>query len=233
MHEHDPEAAGALGGGGEDEFTLAHRQRRAAHEPRHRRPADQGDDHDDAIEAYVFVLGQRRRQAELVEVDRRQHDQERQQRQGDHAVGQAHQQGVQPAAVIARPEADDGADDGGDEGGDEADEERHLAAIEQAQEEIAPQLVGAERMAERGALEAVEQIDRLGVDAACRLDQGRRHGQRGKDDEQEPARHRQMVIEEAAPQQPPERARRPRLPTAAIRVSAYQPRRHDAAPVFL
>ena len=40
-------------------------------------------------------------EAELGQVDRPQHDQQRQQRQRDHAVGEAHQHRVQPAAEIA------------------------------------------------------------------------------------------------------------------------------------
>ena len=87
-----------------------------------------------------------RGQPELAEVDRREHDQQRQQRQRDHRVSQPHQQGVGAAAGVACDQTDRRAEQGRGERADQADEQRHLPAIEQAQQQVAAELVGAERM---------------------------------------------------------------------------------------
>ncbi len=68
------------------------------------------------------------------------------------AVGQPHQQSVvRPPAVDPATRPIDGAEHGGGERADQPDEQRHLPAIEQAQQHVAAELVGAERMLRRWA----------------------------------------------------------------------------------
>ena len=111
MPERDAAAPGAQRAGRAHIVLGAGGERGGAHQPGHRRPADQGHDSDDAEEAGIRPVVK----AELAEVDRRQHDQQRQQRQGDHAVGQPHERGIEGAAAIARQQAEARADQRGDE----------------------------------------------------------------------------------------------------------------------
>jgi hypothetical protein len=110
----------------------------------HRRPAGQRHDEDDAIERKGLGLGDLDRHADLARVDGRQDDQERQHGQRDHAVSDAHQHGIEPAAEIARHDADQRADDRREQRTRDADQQRHAAAVEQALEEIAAEIVGAQ-----------------------------------------------------------------------------------------
>ena len=87
-----------------------------------------------------------RRDAELLQIERREHDEQRQERQRDHAVGEAHQHRIEPAAAIAGDKSDRRAEDRGDQRGDDADEQRDPPAFEQPQQQIAADLVGAERV---------------------------------------------------------------------------------------
>jgi hypothetical protein len=115
-------------------------------------------------------------QAELGQVDRRQDDQQWQQRQGDDAVGQTHQEGVQRAAVVAGQEPERGADHGGEERGGQPDQQRHPAAVEQAQQQVAAELVGAQPVRGGRRLKARQQRHPVGVEPECGL--GQRRGQR-------------------------------------------------------
>ena len=113
----------------------------------------------------------------LVTSTRRQHDQQRQPGQGDDAIGQPHQQRVRAAADIAGRQPDQRADDGGGDGDDEADAERDAAALEQAQQQVAAELVRAQPMRGRRRLQACEQIRRIAVDAESHSDKRRRQHQ--------------------------------------------------------
>ena len=163
--------------------------------------AELGDQEDDTVEAHVLRGGEAFRQAELGEVDGHQHDQERQERQGDHRIGQAHEERVQGAAVVAGDKAQGGADDRRAERRGQADGEGDLAAVEQAQQQVAPQLVGAERVGGRGRGEAGQQVDPVGIEAEGGLDQGRGTGDGGEQHQHQQAREGQAVAQEAAPQE--------------------------------
>ena len=123
------------------------RSHHRTYQPRDRGPADQHHDQKDAVEAGALGTRQVLRNAELGQVDRRQHDQQRQKRQRDHRICEAHQQGVGAAAEIARDDADQGAEDRGGDRADQADEQGHLAAVEQAQQDIN---ANAHKVAESG-----------------------------------------------------------------------------------
>ncbi len=119
------------------------------------------------------------RHADFVEVERGEHDQQRQQWQRDNPIGEAHQQPVGPAAEIAGKKPDCGPDRRRGERRRNADRQRHAAAFEQPQQRVAAKLVGAERVRGRRSGEAVQQIDRGRIGAQNVRDQGSRGRCRG------------------------------------------------------
>ena len=83
-------------------------------------------------------------------------------------VGGAHQEGVEPAALVAGDHGDGDADDAGDEHDGERHEQRHAGAVDQAAEHVAAEVVGAEDVVRRAAgeprrLQAVGQVELLRV----------------------------------------------------------------------
>src|SRR5437764_709983 len=92
--------AGAEAACGADEIAVAGDERGAAHQPRRRRPADQHGERYDPNDADLVGLSDALGQAELMQVERGQHDQQRQQRQRDDGVGAAHQYPIGPAAGL-------------------------------------------------------------------------------------------------------------------------------------
>jgi hypothetical protein len=122
-------------------------QRRRARQARHADPAEQGEDGDEAGDVGCRFAA---RQAEAAGVHRRQHHQERQRRQGEHPVRDPHQHGVRPAAAPRREQADRGAERRRGHRHREADQERDARAEEEAEQDVAPQLVRAERVAAEG-----------------------------------------------------------------------------------
>ena len=201
MAEHDARRACPQRLGSAGEVACLERERLGAHQPCRRRPAGQGHDDHDAIEREGLGLGERGRDADLCRIDRRQHDQQRQERQGDHAIGEAHQRAVEPAAEIARDDADDGAQQRRQHGACDADQQRDPAAIQQTLQQVAAKVVGAEPVAGRGPFEAMEKIGRGGIDAPRRGDErsGERQGQQQCDEDERC--FRQTMPPEAAPQQ--------------------------------
>ena len=142
--------------------------------------------------------------AEGGDVDRGQDDQERQHRQRNHQVGEAHQQPVEPAAVVAGEDADDGADDGGEQRCRDPHQQRDPAAVEQPHQHIAAQLVGAERVGEAGTFQDAVQVHVPDVDAQHPFDHRREQGGENQDQQDEAADHRQPVAQETPQPQPPE-----------------------------
>ena len=113
--------------------VLLERDDLAAHDARRREPGRDGqrDDHRPEVDG-----------AE----DRERDDRERQVRQAVEGVEDAHQPVVEPAADEARDRAVEDADHHDRDGGGEADPDRDPAAERRAQEQVAAELIGAERM---------------------------------------------------------------------------------------
>ena len=65
-------------------------------------------------------------------------------REGEEDVGDAHQDRIDPASGVAGDRADDQADRGRDDGDQDDDVERQPRAVDDAGEDVAPQVVGAE-----------------------------------------------------------------------------------------
>ena len=81
---------------------------------------------------------------------------QQQRRQGQHDIGQAHEDRIDPSSVISRIEPDEDADDQGSQHGDGADGQRDAGAVQDAAEDVATQAVGAEgELARRGERHAV------------------------------------------------------------------------------
>jgi hypothetical protein len=123
-----------------------------------------------------------------MQVERGQHDQQRQERQRDDRVGAAHQYPVGPAAEITREEPDQGAERRRGERRRNADDERYPAAAEQPQQDIAAQFVGAERVDQRRPGQPVQQVDHIRIDAENRAEE--RRGKRCSRDRQQQKQRR-------------------------------------------
>ena len=106
--EHDPQVARAGGLRRLDVLLLAQREEDAAHDARDPRPEEE---REDDRHAPLTALTEQRRGGE----------QDGEQRQRQHEVGEAHQDVVDPAAVVAGDRADDEADDRRDDGDEDAD----------------------------------------------------------------------------------------------------------------
>ena len=169
---HDPERARPDRHSGPDVVALAHAQGRAPHQARRSRPAEQGHDRDDAHDARRLRHGPLGREAGLGEVQRREHDEEGEEGGGGHPVGKAHEGRVHPASEVARDETDEGSEEGGGEGARDPDRERHPPPVEEPKAGVAAELVGAEPVGERRALEAGEEVHPVGVEIAHRLHEG-------------------------------------------------------------
>ena len=165
--------------------ALAHAQGRAPHQAGGARPAEEGHDRDDAQYARRLRHRPLGRNAGLGEVQRREHDEEGEEGGGGHPVGEAHEGRVHPAPEVARDESDEGSEEGGGEGARDSDRERHPPPVEKPKAGVAAELVGAEPVGERRALEAGEEVHPVGVEAAHRLDEGG-----GEAQGREPREHR-------------------------------------------
>ena len=110
MRPHYVRRAGAEAARGPHEVAMPRHQRRAAHQPRGGRPADEDGKREDADEADLVRLRQRGRHANFCQIERGQYDQQWQEREGDDRVGGAHRDAVGPAADIARQQTDQRAE---------------------------------------------------------------------------------------------------------------------------
>jgi hypothetical protein len=77
----------------------------------------------------------------------RQHDHEKDEGDRIQDIDDSHHKSVDPAADEAGSGAPDDADDQADEGGGKADQQRHLAAIERAHEQVTVVGIGAQEIA--------------------------------------------------------------------------------------
>jgi hypothetical protein len=141
-----------------------------------------------------------------------QNDQDGEQRERDHPVGETHQNGIETAAEIAGYDTEHAADRRRNDGRGQPDDDRHAPAVEQPCQEIAAEIVGPERMRGRGAGEPVQEIGLGRIDPGERQDPGcgeageRQRRPEGRDGGEGRAR-------DAHPS-------RPSLPSSAIRGSS-------------
>ena len=111
-------------------------------------------------------VGQRQREHRGFERRRhqlRQRERQDQLRQGEKHVGDAHDRLGQPAAAIAGDEPERHADPVGDHDDDDRDFERAARAENDAGEDVAPEIVGAERKGGAGRLQALQQMGGGGI----------------------------------------------------------------------
>ena len=151
MHEHDAEVGRADAPGGLDvEVALGVEDRSADDARKARDSADTDRDH--------HFLEPR---AEDGDDDERQQDA----RKAELHVDDAHEHAVRPSAEVAGEQSDEPADRGGDDDGDDPDADRHAGAVDQAQEDVAAEVVGAEQVTRRaGRLERVAEALCVRVD---------------------------------------------------------------------
>src|SRR3546814_4147987 len=84
-----------------------------------------------------------------------------------------------------------------------SDQQRHLATVEQAHQEVAAEFVGAERMLRRRRLLGVEEVDQVAVDTEPGFHQGGSGGAEREQDQEDEAADRESVAQEAAPEHLP------------------------------
>ena len=119
--------------------------------------------------------------------DRGEEDREGQRRQGEPGVGKAHDDLVDPAAEIARDDAERRSDNAGENYRGKADYHRHPGAEDQPRQHVAAELVGAEqvfgsaaRLPER-RFEARRQAADLGIVGRQHIGENRHQGDRAED----------------------------------------------------
>src|SRR6056297_167156 len=189
--EDDPQVRRPGGARRHDVLLLLDGQHHAAHHPGDAGPEQQGE-HDRQAEGVTAE----------VEGEDRQHDQRR---NDQHDVDQLRDGDVDPAAEVGGQCSEQRADDRRHQGGDEADAQRVAATLGGAHEQVAADLVGAEGMVPRGAEQPVADVALIeGVVAQLRPED-----EQG-DDQHEPdgAGECQLVVQEALPGEPAERAGR-------------------------
>ena len=160
--EHDGQVAHADGPGALGELLVLERQDVRADDPRQLHPAQHADHHDEGPGIGAEQDGE--------------HDHEEHDRDAEQGVGHAHDQGVEPAAVVASDGAEPGPDGDGDDRGQDTDREGDAGRVHQAGEEIAADLVGAEGMLADGVCSI-----RVGFGsraASCGIKTRRRHRDR-------------------------------------------------------
>ena len=124
-HRAGPDRAGRL-----DVLLLLDRQRLPAHHPGDGRPGEERDHDDDLEQAGPEDHGQGERQHDIGE--------------RQHGVGEPGQHRVDPAAEVPGGHPDAHAENGADGRGREPDQQRDLRAVEDPDEQVAAEGVGAE-----------------------------------------------------------------------------------------
>ena len=196
MTEDDAPVASTRGPGGLDELLLTQREEL--------RPNDSGER---APEERSEQEGQRQRLVTLEDLAQRggSHDRHRKQRQAQDQVGEAHERGVDPTAVVAGDSPDQSPETGHHQPGQPGDGQAGAAAVDDAREDVPPEVVGAEPEAATGR-QQVGQAPCAVVDPLQRIRQRQEVGQhrRGDDDQQDEHRHHgKTVPHEPRAKQPP------------------------------
>ncbi len=125
-------------------------------------------------------------------------------RQHEDEIGEAHQQLIDPAAVVPGERPDDHADHHRDERDPEPDLQRLLERVQHAGELVAAELVGTTEVLPRGRLSRT--LEGGGVQLRVELvrrDHVREQRHPAQDDEDEQRDHRELVTEEAPADEPP------------------------------
>ena len=133
--EEQARATRAQRGGRLDEVALLDRQHLPAHDPRVHHPSRRGEAEDDVAQPQPHdgVDGQG----------------EQDERKGELHVGQAHERGRRPALHEARHEPEAAPDHRGGQHRAHADEEREARPVEDARQEVAPELIRPQGMPRR------------------------------------------------------------------------------------
>ena len=187
MHEHQPPGRAAQDARGFDEAPLAEGQDLRPHHAGGVLPEQQRHRQDDVPEA----------RAEK----RHQDDDERQIRDAERHVGQAHQHGVEPPAVVSRDDPDAGADQRHEERRHEAHREGRPRPVDELRENVPPHVRGPQRI--RAAGRAVGHQLVPADDRLLRIVRGEEGGAQRDQDEQRvdhDAGEREPVVLQDAPQ---------------------------------
>ena len=127
---------------------------------------------------------------------RRQRDGQDQERDRQHGVGDAADDGVDPAAAVARQQPDRHAEPERDRDRDDAGQQRGARAEDHAREEIAARFVGAEPVLQRGRL-ADRRPALLG--RVVGRDQRREDGDQHEQHDDDEAEHRALALQQTPP----------------------------------
>ena len=116
--------------------------------------------------------GQGRSAEHLAEVDGGHDDEHHEDRQRQEGVRKAHQQRIQPAAVIAREAADHESDQPRNQCDQQPDGNRHARSVHQPDEHVAAEFVGSQQVEAAEAFDEVLEPGKLV--AGCRGGRGLR-----------------------------------------------------------
>ena len=187
---------------GLDELLLLEREELRAYKACDGHPLQQADDrHDHDEDPDLGAEGRAQHVAEEIDDD----EQERKDRQRQEEIGEPHE-GVVELVEVARQGPDERPERDRDEHRGEADRDRHATAPQGAREDVAPEIVGSERVIGRWPLERDRVIKCVDADGPeVRPDQGR-DDQEGE--HRQPG-HGEPVTPELVPGVGPQGPRRP------------------------
>ena len=183
--EHDAHVSRTRGLRRLDELLLAQREEGAADDARESDPDQQRDDDADAPRLALAEVGG-------------EHEQDCEERNDEDQVDEPHEQVVDDPAVVAGDRADDRSQHGRDGRDEERDPERRLKPVNDPAQVVAAELVGSEEMppVERRPHDDVLEVELV---VAVRRDLVREYGDERHEDQDDQARDRQLVAEEADP----------------------------------
>ena len=147
--ENDPTISRADRLRGDDEFRDSQREKVASDQARDRRPTHRANHEHDVVDA------------RSEDGDNRDDDDQRWKR--EHHIGEAHDERIDPAAIVPRQTAQHDADRGIDGDGHQPNRERDASGVQQSTEDITTGGIGAEDVRARWPFSVRSKIDGVGI----------------------------------------------------------------------
>ncbi len=182
MARDDAGVGGAEGARRLHVLEAAHDEHLTAHQASHPRPADDANHHEHHGERGLHGSGDG--------------DQEQEGREGEGHIGDAHNESLNPSAVVAGDEPERDAEGHGDALTDEPHRQRQSGAVEHAREDVASLRVAPQQKRAGGGVQA---LGEAAAERIARRDEGRANSQGGESDDDREAEAGPGVTGESGP----------------------------------
>ncbi len=164
------------------ELHFPQREEGAANDARQAHPPEDHQDADDLPDGPLPQAGKDQEQGQAGN--------------GEHEVGETHQQGVDEASIVSRDGADEDAGQGAQKGCRETHEEGDAPSLQQPRQDVAAQLVRPQPVGRGGRLQMLLQIDPA---VAVRREPGSQQRGQGDDSQEAQRDHGQAMPAEPLP----------------------------------